>query len=280
MKKTLEILKYYRSFYDWSDVNVTLIVSTGRTGTNFLANYFNENQKGVYSVHEPNPDLFDLSVEKFRGNKSILSFQKQLKINRYNQYQKTKEKENKIYLESNGNLSLLLPEVIELFEKPKIIFVTRDINTYIISAYNKSPDSSNQMFLYGKNDHRKRITPFDVNDKINSNKWEHWNRAEKIAWYWAYCNKYILNSLKSYPYYQVKFEDLFGEEKVLEMNKLSKYMGLSDFSDSHIKKQKLSLKRNENSVKLLEEFDNLSDELKDSIVELTNDTRQILGYNK
>lgn len=279
MSMIKEIIKYYNSFYTWSDVDVKIIVSTGRTGTKFLANYFSENHSGIYSVHEPYPDLFELSMAKFRGNRSIYSFQKQFQICRYKQYKKAKITNKKIYLESNSNLAFLLPEAIELFKNPKIVFVTRDIKSYIISAYNKSPDNSNQNFFYGENDHRKRITPHDVNDLESSRKWEGWDRLEKLAWYWSYCNDYILSNLKSYPCYQVKFEDLFGDNKLAEMEKLSKYIGLSDNAESHIKKESLSEKRNRNSAKLLEDIDHISHKLKKSIETLTKDTRERLGYN-
>ena len=47
---------------DWNEINVSFIVSTGRTGTKFLADLFNRAAKTT-SLHEPEPSFFELANE-------------------------------------------------------------------------------------------------------------------------------------------------------------------------------------------------------------------------
>ena len=280
MRKLKDILLSYRALYNWNNIDVKLIVSTGRTGTNFLANFFDDSQEELYSVHEPKPDLFHLSMAKFRGSKSIYGIQKNLKIKRYQQYKTAESTSEKIYIESNPNLAFLLPEAIQLFNNPRIVVVTRDIFSYIISAYNKSPDNSGNSFFYGENDRRKRLTLQDVKNDVPISDWRNRNRFEKIAWYWNYCNNYIIRSLHNYPFYQVKFEDLFGDNRVSEMKKLSKYLGVYDHVRFGQKKDELSKKMNTNSFTLADNFEKLPAELRKNIAKSTEKTRTMLGYNQ
>ena len=280
MRKLKDILLSYRTLYDWGNIDVKLIVSTGRTGTNFLANFFDDGQEDLYSVHEPKPDLFHLSMAKFRGEPSIYGIQKHFKIKRYKQYKAAKSTTNKLYIESNPNLAFLLPEAIQVFKNPRIVVVTRDIFSYLISAYNKSPDNSGNSFFYAENDRRKRLTPFDVDDDVPQRDWRKRNRFEKITWYWNYCNNYIIRSLRNYPHYRVKFEDLFGENKVSEIKKLSKYLGMYDHVRLDIQEDELSEKMNTNAFTLAETFDKLPSELRKEIAESTENTRRMLGYKE
>jgi len=46
---------------DWNNINKYFIISTGRTGTKFLAKFFNEIGNSI-AVHEPNPEFLKLAI--------------------------------------------------------------------------------------------------------------------------------------------------------------------------------------------------------------------------
>ena len=56
----------YSKLFNWDKKKVILIISSGRTGTNFMAHWFSTLSDEFYSVHEPSPDLFQLGIEKLR----------------------------------------------------------------------------------------------------------------------------------------------------------------------------------------------------------------------
>jgi hypothetical protein len=49
--------------YLLSGVDVVLITSTGRTGTNFFEHFYETIDPKAFVFHEPSPDFFDLSLQ-------------------------------------------------------------------------------------------------------------------------------------------------------------------------------------------------------------------------
>ena len=66
---------------------------------------------------EPSPDLFQLGIDKYRNNKEITLTL--IKYNRALQLYKLNKGRKDIYIESNPNLLLLLPELNKLFQESK-----------------------------------------------------------------------------------------------------------------------------------------------------------------
>ncbi len=180
------------AFGSWKNKEVILIVSSGRTGTNFMADWFKKVAPQVVSLHEPQPDLFYLGVNRFRKNYSQFKTYIKLKWARAGYLSHLQKHNKKVYIESNPNLVLLLPAAKQLFPNLKIIFIKRDLKDYLISAFNKSPDKSETNFYYADNDPRKRLTAIDVNNNPNTiDGWNKLGREERIAWWWYFANKQI-----------------------------------------------------------------------------------------
>lgn len=160
----------------WRTVDVSVITSSGRTGTQFLA--WMLRQVGVHSVHEPSPDLFNESVAKHRHDENVVGGIRRKRPPSFELLRDGK------YVESNWNLITLLDEADEVFGGAKISFIVRNFYDYVESALNKSPDGSGDMFFYGQNDHRSRLTATDFGE-MSEKEWENLHRAEKIAWWWT-----------------------------------------------------------------------------------------------
>jgi hypothetical protein len=282
MKKTIKnLINSYKLFYSWELKSNYFIVSSGRTATKFFANFFMENFDNVLALHEPAPDLFDVGMDKYRYPNKFVSTKSQLKKARYSQYKKLIENNFKIYIESNPNLSFLLPEVKKIFPNAKILYITRDLPSYLLSAYNKSPDNSNKMHFYADNDHRKRLSPIDINDTSYIDLWSTMSRERKIAWFWTMCNNIILEDIRDMDYLHVKYEDIFiGNKKIEELKKIIKYFELPFDESRDLYANALSQKKNTNSKKILTKFNEIKKIKRDQLFEMTYATRKALGYIK
>lgn len=280
LKKSIKtFIRSYRLLYNWQIQDNIFIVSTGRTATNFFAHFFNENFENVMSVHEPNPDLFSIGMQKYRSPSSIFGTKSLIKAARYGQYKDLKSKGKNIYIESNPNLAIIIPEIVELFPSSKFLFVTRDLPSYLLSAYSKSPDGSNEMFFYSENDKRKRLQPCDIGDTKYEKLWKGMSREEKIAWYWATCNSIIYDNLSAIDHLHIKYEDIFfGEKKVKELKKVIQFFNLPENNSEEFYKNALSFKRNKNPKQLLESFNNIEEDKKNNILAMTTAMRKKLNY--
>ena len=265
ISKTKELLlKVYSKIYNWDKKQVILIISSGRTGTNFMAHWFSLLSDRLFSVHEPNPDLFHLGVEKYRKKinitLNIMKYKRSLQLYKLNKSSKN------IYIESNPNLVLLLPEVNELFKNLKIIFIKRNFDTYFLSAMNKSPDNSNINYFYGKPDSRERLTAIDYNDEQFRDEWDNFKREEKIAWWWKKSNKIISdyqeNNKNSIT---VNFEDLFSKDNRMVLNKILDFLLIESINLSAENLAYFKNKKNTNELKRLKSFDELNNNLKDRL---------------
>ena len=116
------------------------VVSTGRTGTLFLKKYIEHVTKDISSFHEPSPDLFEETINKYRYKHSPNVLKKNI-------YSKRKSIiTDKIYLESNPFISFLIPEIKKNFPYSKFIFITREPFDYIKSIYNKKNEYEGKVY--------------------------------------------------------------------------------------------------------------------------------------
>jgi len=208
-------------FSNWNKVNPILLVSTGRTGTKFFFELFDVFFSNIYSVHEPTPDLLELSLSYRRHNISKKKALTQFKKSRICEYKKAKKLGR--YFEANNNLTLLSPLLIDQIETLKVIHITRHPYTFIRSAYHKKNLFKGQEYLfYHDNDKRKRLTPFDNDDLGFQGRWKDMPRILKIAWYWNTYNKELLDikednsNYKCFKYENV-FDSRYREKTINEM---------------------------------------------------------------
>ena len=259
----------YSKLFNWDKKQVILIISSGRTGTNFMAHWFSSLSDEFYSVHEPSPDLFQLGIEKYRNKKVITP--NLFKIKRALQLYKLNKKRKTIYIESNPNLLLLLPELNKLFKNLKIIFIKREFESYLLSAINKSPDNSSINYFYSDTDSRKRVTAIDFNDLEYKEIWNNLSREEKIAWWWKKSNeiidKYNLDYNNSVV---IKYEELFNNDNENLLSNTLKFIELKHIKLSADDLAHFKVKKNENKIKIISQFDELDDVLKKKLYSMIN----------
>lgn len=281
--------EYYQNIFPYF-VNVTkmptkdyyFIVSSGRTGTTFLSKYFNQHFNHVLSVHEPQINvktIWQRFVNKdisLKESKTLfLAYRRDLYIN--------KGKNANIIIESNPSLSLLLPILKDLFENPKIIYITRDPKTYTRSAFDKIPQvfNPNKLF-YSQEDESSRLTPNYFNSQSEKNKWRQMERIEKICWYWNKINKCIYDSLKDYDNSLIiKFEDIFQDDNSSTIKKMSDFLELEEYRNIDFKESLMLFKNkiNDNQkYRLNEDFSKWNKKDQIALTQYTSEMSKILGY--
>jgi hypothetical protein len=206
---------HYLQYLESSKLNAVFVVSTGRTGTKFFETFFNVVDKKSHTVHEPQPDFFDLSMNKVRLNWSASQIEAYIRQYRGNYLRKLSPNKIKRYVECNPFLPIILDNIVAVFKKAKIIIITREAKSYVKSALNKSPIDDGKMFVYAENDGRLRLRALDYKDDPWLNEWESFSRMQKIAWFWNKTNLHLLDFYKNNKpiSLHIKFEDIFSSDK-------------------------------------------------------------------
>jgi len=232
-KKFLFILKSFLL----KRTKVTIVTSTGRTGTKFIKTFFSTVFPNLIVKHEPFPDFFDLGVEKIRHKKDsnylkkyLIEHRGSLLLSSKNLFRILVGKEIK-YIECNPFLFPLINEYAQVFKEFNMVYITRNPETYICSALRKEPKNNGENNFYGENDTRQRLNAVDYGES-NLKEWKSLSRGEKIAWYWRKCNYILLEkqSILGDNAVQVKFEDLFNDNlnvQIENWHKIVKVIGVS-----------------------------------------------------
>ena len=266
---------------DLSD-RIVFILSTGRTGTKFFEGFLNDHYRDIFAVHEPSPDLFDITINKHRKKHTSLQVRQAIHRARGKILKEFRTSGKRLYVEANPNASFLIPELAKLYPKARFIWITRDPKSYMCSAYSKSPLDDGVLF-YSGNDHRKRLNGVDFGE-MTSEEWKAKSRFERIAWLWSSANILIQQSLHDNGnWMHVSFEDLFQWRKPECISRIEEFLGISKekrLSKEAIDKA-LSVKRNATSKKLLSDPGEWSADEMDSFqkeVVRASKIEQLQGY--
>jgi len=194
----------------WNGIRVNFLISTGRTGTAFLAKFFRTFSPNIDSRHEPDPDLLKLGVNFARGK---VSFEKAVRtITKSRQWicaNLNKQKKD-IYIESNNRLFSLIPALWEVFPAARIIHITRDGRDIVRSTMNRDHYTPKDGIYFRKN---LRMQGIDFPGDPYREKWNTMTQFEKACWHWAKKDGILHNSIKNDPRaITIKFEDIFSKE--------------------------------------------------------------------
>lgn len=266
--------------YCWSKIEPRFIVSTGRTGTKFLANFFNTFFEDTLSLHEPNPTLFNLGTNFIKGNISFHEAIKGLDIQRLHICRRLNKNNIRFYVESNSYLSNLIPVVNEYYNSPKFVFIIRNGKDYVRSYYSKRPSNIGYYALSDESP-RKGITSNDFPDDRFYGRWEAMSRFERVCWVWVKRNQMIENFLTNdISWIKVRFEDVFnngytGLWEIIDFFDLRKQIKI----DRHETNKIFTEKSNINKKYLLpKNFEDWQEEKKEIFEEICGEYMEKLGY--
>ncbi|MBW2666775.1 MAG: sulfotransferase [Deltaproteobacteria bacterium] len=182
-----------------------LILSSGRTGTQFLAHYFDANYHDVVALHEPPPArwLRFASHAHLRGSlsddriRSLLAWKRRHYDDRL---------DTDFYIESNPFLSGLIDVIGNVWDAPIVIHVVRDPRDAVRSSLNHGTGS-------GFKGIANRLIPFwypDVRRILALDHAPSW--IEHAAGVWAILNQRLCDAAPRYPHYhRLRYEDLFDD---------------------------------------------------------------------
>lgn len=203
--------------YRWDNIQVAFIVSTGRTGTMFLAKFLDDHVSGVLARHEPFPDLLEQSISYFRGELSRTQARDAFAQGRRKNCNLTHLNRCDHYVESNNFLSYMLPALKELFPQARFVHVTRSGPEFVRSIMSKqvgrSKGSEPALFM-SENDTDQRLRGTDFPDEDYADRWNSMSRFERICWYWMRHDRLLHDQLENYSNaMRVKFEDIIDAQR-------------------------------------------------------------------
>ena len=198
----------------WPDKfeQVVVVLSTGRTGTQALAHYFNTAYDHVTALHEPKPTRHFrmMSNRAMTGKLSKETAVNALVRSRRRLVEKITRP---IYVESNWYLYGFLEPLKEVFGRPKILHVVRDPRTFIPSYINYGTFSGLKKiaaeflpYWYLKPEQKDPKTPL---------RWKQMSEPQRLAWHWHVVNQEIDRGKELYgdDYLLLRYEDIFPREK-------------------------------------------------------------------
>ncbi len=188
------------------------VVSTGRTGTQAIANYFDQSFVEVTAVHEPRPSrrFRVLSNRRLCGRttdarvaRSLIRSRKRL----------LKHIDNDIYLEANPFLHGCLPAIELAFPGAWLVHIVRDPRTYI-------PSHINHGVFRGLKGLAGCCFPYwllkpDHYEASPHRRWADMAHQERLAWRWNTINGVLEQGSEIFGdrYLRIRYEDLFDAHK-------------------------------------------------------------------
>jgi hypothetical protein len=197
----------------WPDKfeQVVVVLSTGRTGTQALAHYFNTAYDQVTALHEPKPTRH-FRVMSNRAVAGKLTTEAAVRALVRSRRRLVEKITRPIYVESNWYLYGFLGALKEVFGRPKVLHVVRDPRTFIPSYIN-----------YGTFSGLKRIAaeflPFwylkpEQCEKDPPKTWGQMSEPERLAFHWHVVNREVDRGAALYgeDYLLLRYEDIFPRE--------------------------------------------------------------------
>jgi hypothetical protein len=181
-----------------------IIVSNGRTGTQFLATYFDKNYDDVVALHEPRPS-FALRRYTHAYMAGKVSDAKMATVLKRKREKLMGSVSASTYIESNGYLHGFIPVLDQVWPDPTVIHIVRDPRSYAASALN------HQEAHVMKNIFNRFVPHWlpDVRHLVNDS--EVLSPLGNYAAFWMVINSAIgQNAEGRESYYRIPYESLFG----------------------------------------------------------------------
>ncbi len=200
------------------------IVSTGRTGTHFLADYLNRGRL-IPAAHQPQPDGLDVGNAFARGRMGAEEVARWLR-----------QRDLGEVVEVTPYFFSLLAPIHDLWPTARLAVVIRHPLAYCRSAYGHWGG------WYDRPDDAKfRVRAADFPDDPYHDAWDDLTRAEKIVWLWRYQNMVMCRDLPP-DGLLVRFEDIFTPPHA-GMARLFDHLGLAPQVDARMMGKRLEESR-------------------------------------
>jgi hypothetical protein len=279
--------KVTKKLIKFSNTKICFIVSNGRTGTEFLADFFNNQTKGVLSLHEPDPDLWQAGTDYERKKIDENKARQLVYKTRLSLILRGLMKRKFVYIESNNNLSFLIPIIIDLFPECRILHIVRDFRALVRSSLSKivkTDDDGNPLaYFMDENDKRKRLMALDYQQDPLFSDWDKLTRFEKICWYHYKKDEITREALRGVDNKMlIPFENIFNERTFMDsiLNMLNFFEIEKNLA---IRKEQivesLSKKRNYTKKHFIGPWDAWAKKQQDFFIRILGETMKYYGYS-
>lgn len=196
-----------------------LILSSGRTGTQFLARYFDANFEGVTALHEPPPARL-LRFASHAHMRGAISDDRLRALLAWKRKRFDDRIAGDLYIESNPFLSGFAGVIGDVYTATMVIHVVRDPRDHARSSINHGTGSgwkglANRFVPYWYPDVR-RILALD-----HAPSW-----VERAAGVWKIVNTRLCDAAAGYSdYHLLRYEEIFDESHS-GLRRLCKLLGL------------------------------------------------------
>ncbi len=239
-------------------LKTAFFVSTGRTGTDFFTDFFNNVVENSWSLHEPKP--------AFRKRGHQLMSREPHTYERYyfalpRQYKHARQSQE-WYVETNYHLFAAIPLIREAFPGALVFHIVRDGRDVVSSWLNR--------WRYITNEH---MTPFHIPNDPAQELWKGWNPLQKLAWYWKNAN---LHAQQQHPDMTITFEELFKTRQEVIFEILEKFDGIR-YDEGKVL-ESLQTKVNRNKMEFFPKYDEWPQLWKAQFWEIAGETMESFGY--
>ena len=213
--------------------NPVLVVSTGRTGTRFIAGLLNQLCPSV-EAHHTTPwstlinVLGNLHLAKLLSESMLLRIWRQLKGREFAM------SERSLFVDSNNHLYVFAAYARRIYPHTKVIHVIRDPRTYVRSHLNWARERPKSFVA-------NYLLPFwqpngYLLGEFSVAQWLALDSFERFCWIWDFKNRYLAGlSHTDLPYLLIRFEDLTdGPLREKTLDKLGEFMGVSLGTESEM----------------------------------------------
>jgi len=186
--------------------NFRFILSSGRTGTVFLAYRLAARFPHLVCVHEPSPSRLELLLANFRnrygaGHALLQSIFVTARKRRLAQLTP-----GQIYLEINP-LLCPLTDLVERIHPLHVIHIIREPVSWATSIINFKAAGWRKFII----DYLPLAKPYPF---PHPSGWQTMSEFERALWRWRYCNENILRLQPACKHYvRIRYEDLFTENR-------------------------------------------------------------------
>jgi len=203
---------------------VAVFLSTGRTGTTALAQYFDAAYPDVVARHEPRPSrhLRVMSNRRLAQRSSRTAAASALYAARRRFFS---ESRGSLYIESNPYLYGFLDVFDDVFRSARVVHIVRDPRSYVRSAINFG-------FSTGMRALATALVPYwslkpELCEDPVRRSWGEMDPVERLAWFWNRINRHLAQgeALFGERYMRIRFEDLF-DTRGAALHALARWLGL------------------------------------------------------
>jgi len=221
-----------------ADLKPVFIVSTGRTGTQFLAEFFDHYQETM-AFHEPSPSFLRKALKYVRGEIPFNKMKILLQKRRLPYFNLAKRKGCNYYIEANNRLFPMLAPLEKAFPEARVIHIVRDGRDYVRSGMSRN--------WYTEEDETRRLKSMAVPEDPWHEEWHSMSRFEKICWRWQKKNEFIAKNIDNFDHsLTVKFEDIFHSNDNRGLRRIADFIGLDSNTTDLLIEKLISQKINAN----------------------------------